>query len=141
MRRHLFNTAVLAGVVTAAGLAAGLLAPWGRGADEPPPAGVVATLQGRTDAVYAIASTPAATPSRPDGKQVLPGSFDRTLKLWDAATGKEVKTFGGPQGHQNLVLALAVSPDGQSLASGASDNTAKVWDIPSASHLREFAGT
>ena len=71
---------------------------WSSAADEPAavPAGVT-TLKGHTEAVYAVAFSP-------DGGYVATGSFDKTLKLWDAATGKEVKTLGGPAGHQNLVL-------------------------------------
>jgi WD40 repeat protein len=90
------------------------------------------TLKGHTEAVYAVAFTA-------DGKQVVTGSFDKTLKVWDAASGKELKTFGGPKGHQNLVLSLSLSPDGSLLASGGSDNTAKIWDFPTGRHLREFA--
>jgi WD40 repeat protein len=90
--------------------------------DEPaPPDSVVATLKGHTEIVYAVAFSP-------DGTHVLTGSFDKTLKLWETATGKEIKTFGGPSGHQNLILSVAFSPDGQLLASGAADNTAKLWD-------------
>src|SRR5205809_1396804 len=102
-------------------------------ADEPAlPDSVVATLKGHTEIVYAAAFSP-------DGKHVLTGSFDKTLKLWETATGKEIKTFGGAAGHQNLVLSVAFSPDGQYLASGGSDNTAKIWDVPLGSPLRELA--
>src|SRR5438034_504157 len=121
--------------VTALFLICVLPGAWATAADEPAvPAGVAAVLKGHTEPVYAIAFTP-------DGKYVVTGSFDKTLKLWETATGKEVKTFGGQAGHQNLVLSLAISPDGQSLASGSSDNTAKVWDIPSSSPLRNFVNT
>ena len=89
-------------------------------------------LKGHAEAVYGIAFTP-------DGKNVITASFDKTLKVWDAASGKELKTFGGPQGHQGLVLAVAVSPDGQSFASGGADNTARLWDFPGSKPLREFA--
>src|SRR5262245_24272395 len=116
-----------AGLLASTAVLAGLLF-----GDEPPVPGIAATLKGHTESVYAIAFTP-------DGKQVVTGSFDRSLKLFETATGKEVKTFAGPQGHQNLVLALAISPDGQQLASGSSDNTVKVWDIPTSAPLRDFA--
>ena len=49
-------------------------------------------LKGHTDAVYAVAFSP-------DGRYVATASFDNTLKLWDAATGKEIKTYGGTLGH------------------------------------------
>src|SRR5436309_407620 len=83
------------------------------GADElgGPPA-TLAVLKGHTEPVYAISFTP-------DGKYVITGSFDRTLKMWEAATGTDVKTFGGQAGHQNLVLSLALTADGQLLASGS----------------------
>jgi WD40 repeat protein len=94
--------------------------------------GLVATLKGHTEAVYAIAFTP-------DAKFVVTGSGDRAVKVWETATGKEFKTFAGPAGHQNLVLSVAVSPDGGLIASGGSDNSAKIWDFPSNTPLREIA--
>jgi WD40 repeat protein len=108
-------------------LASGIVA-----ADDPAPApGVVATLKGHTEGLFSVAFSP-------DGKLVATGSFDKTIKLWDAATGKEIKTFAGPTGHQNLVLSVAFSPDGQMLASGSTDNTAKIWDVPLSSYLQEL---
>jgi WD40 repeat protein len=98
------------------------------------PAGVVATLKGHTEMVYAIAFSP-------DGRHVLTGSFDNTLRLWEAATGKEVKSFGGPSGHQNHILTVAFSPDGRLLASGGMDNTVRLWDSPIGGPLREYVHT
>src|SRR5262249_44781652 len=95
------------------------------------PQGLVATLKGHTETVYAVAYSP-------DGRYVLTGSLDKTLKLWDAAAGTEIKTFGGQAGHQNLVLAAAFSPDGRMIGSGGSDNTAKIWDTPLKAPLREL---
>src|SRR5262249_45130196 len=103
-------------------------------ADEPeklPPI-VAHVLKGHAEAVYAVVYTS-------DGKQVITASFDKTLKLWDAATGKELKTFAGPQGHQNLVLCVALSPDGQTIASGGSDNQVRIWDFPGNKSFRDFA--
>jgi len=95
-------------------------------ADEPAlPESIVATLKGHTEIVYAVTFSP-------DGKSLVTGSFDKTVKLWETATGKETKTFTGPAGHQNLVLSVAFSPDGRFLASGAADNTAKIWDVAKA---------
>ncbi|MCS7046166.1 MAG: WD40 repeat domain-containing protein, partial [Gemmataceae bacterium] len=84
---------------------------------------IVATFKGHTEPVYSVAFTP-------DGKYLVTGSFDNTIKLWDVGTGKEVKVYGGPNGHQKMVLCVAVSPDGQFLASGSIDNTLKLWDVP-----------
>jgi WD40 repeat protein len=50
-----------------------------------------------------------------------------SLKLWELATGKELKQF---KGHGGPVLCLAVSPDGRRIVSGSADNTMRVWEIP-----------
>jgi len=53
------------------------------------------------------------------------GSFDRTVKLWDAVTGKLDKTLDG---HLGYVHAVAYSPDGRHIVSGSFDRIVKVWD-------------
>ncbi len=69
----------------------------------------------------------------PDGRHVLSGSTDKTVKLWDLPTGREIWTF---QGHSDQIISLAFSPDGRYAASGSKDNTVKIWDI---FELRETA--
>jgi WD40 repeat protein len=59
----------------------------------------------------------------PDGR-LASGSTDRSIKLWDPASGSCVATL---EGHSSYVLALAVLPDGR-LASGSGDTTIKLWD-------------
>lgn len=95
---------------------------------------IVATLKGHTEAVYSVSFSQ-------DGKYLATGSFDNTIKLWETATGKEVKTFGGPQGHTKMVLSVAFSNDGTMIASGGVDNTAKVWDVPVSTPLRTLAAS
>jgi WD40 repeat protein len=92
---------------------------------------ILAKLQGHTDAVYAVAYSP-------DGKMIVTASFDNTLKLWDAATGKELKTYGGTAGHTKQVISVAFSPDGSMIASGSTDNTLKVWDVPVNAPIRSL---
>lgn len=82
----------------------------------------VLTLKGHTGEVYAVAVSP-------DGKTYATGSFDKTVKLWNAADGKELRTLGGASGHTNLVLAVAFHPKEPVLASASSDNTVKFWDV------------
>src|SRR5262249_38966458 len=95
------------------------------------PAGMV-VLKGHTETVYAIAFSP-------DGKYVVTGSFDKLAKLWEAATGKDLRTVGGTQGHQSLVLGVAFSADGKNTATGSQDNSARIWDVPTGGHLLAFA--
>jgi WD40 repeat protein len=62
----------------------------------------------------------------PDGKRVVSGSSDCTVRIWDAGTGKLV---AGPfEGHTNFVWSVAFSPDGQRVVSGSHDHTVRIWD-------------
>jgi serine/threonine protein kinase len=76
------------------------------------------TLSGHRDRVNSVAFSP-------DGKTIVSGSNDETIKLWDAASGKLKQTLNG---HSNMVETAAFSPDGQTIASGSRDNTIKLWD-------------
>ena len=79
-----------------------------------------------------------------DGKQVLSGSLDTSLKLWDAASGNLVKEFKGykekdfEKGHREGVFTAAFSPDGKSIVSGSSDRSIKVWNVADGSVTREL---
>ena len=73
----------------------------------------------------------------PDGLNVATASYDRTVKMWEAATGKELVTLAG---HGATVEAVAFSPDGKVLASGSYDGTVKLWDWAAGKELAMFAG-
>jgi WD40 repeat protein len=62
----------------------------------------------------------------PDGRLLASGSDDKTIKLWEVASGSLVRTLSG---HTNDVRSVAFSPDGRLLASGSDDKTIKLWDI------------
>jgi WD40 repeat protein len=80
---------------------------------------LITTLSGHTDWVNSVAFSP-------DGRLLASGSADRTIKLWDVASGSLVRTLSG---HTDWVTSVAFSPDGRLLASGSADKTIKLWDI------------
>jgi WD40 repeat protein/serine/threonine protein kinase len=73
----------------------------------------------------------------PDGSQLATASADRSIKLWDAAGGRELQTLTG---HTGMVSSVAFGPDGQRLASASMDGTLKLWDLASGQCIRTFVG-
>jgi WD40 repeat protein len=63
----------------------------------------------------------------PDDRYIASGSKDRTVRIWDARTGKQVGE--ALIGHTNAVWTVAFSPDGRTLASGSNDKTIRLWDV------------
>ena len=61
----------------------------------------------------------------PDWSRIASASYDNTVKLWDAATGRETVTL---QGHTDQVGSIAFSPDGTRIASASWDRTVRLWD-------------
>jgi hypothetical protein len=61
----------------------------------------------------------------PDGRRLASASWDQTIKIWDAVSGKELRTL---KGHAHEVWGLAFSPDGTRLASGSDDKTIHIFD-------------
>ncbi len=85
---------------------------------------------GHTDAIWSVAFSP-------DGRFALTGSEDNTLRLWDVATGKELRSFSG---HTNFVSSVAFSPDGRFALSGSWDDTVRLWNVSTGKELRSFNG-
>jgi len=61
-----------------------------------------------------------------DGKSVVSGSHDKTVKLWDMQTGGVIRTF---YGHTDWVWSVSVSADSARIASGSVDGTIHLWNI------------
>jgi WD40 repeat protein len=72
------------------------------------------SLDGHTDWVYAVAVSP-------DGRTIVSGADDRTIRAWDLASGESRMLFW----NDAAIHSLALSGDGQLLACG--DGTGRVW--------------
>jgi WD40 repeat protein len=70
-----------------------------------------------------------------DSKWIVTGGDDKTARLWDLATGKEVRRF---QGHTLWVWSVALSKDGKWLVTGGKDETARLWQVSSGKEIRSF---
>src|SRR5262249_24682348 len=70
-----------------------------------------------------------------DGRRVLTGSSDHTLRLWDVETGQEIRCFTG---HTDRVEGVALSTDGKLALSGSRDGSMRLWDVATAETLRVF---
>lgn len=83
---------------------------------------------GHFDSVESLAITP-------DGKTIISGSSDNTIKLWNINSGMCVNTLNG---HVDSVNSLVITPDGNIIISGSQDKTIKLWDIKSGKCINTF---
>lgn len=60
-----------------------------------------------------------------DGRFALTASWDKTMRLWNLASGKTEATFVG---HNNDVMSVSFSPDNRLIVSASRDKTIKVWN-------------
>ena len=89
----------------------------------------IMTLSGHNKLVKSVLITP-------DGKNIISGSYDQTIKIWDVKTGKLLKTFTG---HSDDINSLALSKDGKILVSSSGDKTIKIWDLTTGKNVQTIA--
>lgn len=86
--------------------------------------------EGHEDWVFAVAVTP-------DGKRIVSGSRDCTIRVWDLAS---CAAIGEPiEAHKKWVTAVAVAPNGN-VVSGSDDGTIRVWDMNKGTEIRTIYG-
>jgi WD40 repeat protein len=67
-----------------------------------------------------------STTFSPDGSRIVTASYDKTARIWDAASAKEIAVL---RGHDNLVLSAVFNPDGSRIVTASYDKTARIWDV------------
>ncbi len=91
----------------------------------------ITMLRGHENGVTGIAF-------HPDGRRVATASLDRTVRLWDVATGAEIRVM---RGHESNVRSIAFSPpDGRLILTASDDRTARLWDTETVREVRVFRG-
>lgn len=79
----------------------------------------------------------AALAFSPDGKTLAADANDGTLRLFDQATGRELRAF---KGHADKVRSASFSSDGKRIATASLDQTARIWDVASGRELSRLRG-
>jgi WD40 repeat protein/tRNA A-37 threonylcarbamoyl transferase component Bud32 len=87
------------------------------------------TLKGDENSVLSVTISP-------DG-QTIASNSDRTIKLWNLATGEEISTLNG---HSQKVNVVNITPDGETLVSGSDDSTVKVWNLATGKPIHTLGG-
>ena len=87
-------------------------------------------LTGHTSAVHSAAFSA-------DGTRIVTASYDKTARVWDAATGKETARL---EGHTGRVTSAAFSADGTRIVTASYDKTARVWDAATGKDTARLEG-
>ena len=82
-------------------------------------------LKGHTGEVNSVAFSS-------DGMQIVSGSYDKSVQVWDASTGLD--------GHTDVVHSVTFSSDGTRIVSGSADKSVQVWDASTGIKLKVLKG-
>ncbi|WP_265275304.1 serine/threonine-protein kinase [Nostoc sp. KVJ3] len=91
---------------------------------------LVNTLQGNENSVLSVAISP-------DGQTIASSGGNRTIKLWNLATGQQISSLNT---YSQQVNAVVISPDGKTLVSGSDDSTIKIWNLATGKQIRTLEG-
>ncbi|QUW02760.1 AAA-like domain-containing protein [Chloracidobacterium validum] len=92
--------------------------------------GRIQNFEGHLDTVWSISFSP-------DGKKIITGSADKTARIWDAETGRELRRL---EGHSDVIHSVDITLDGRKVVTGSYDKTARIWDLESGNELRKLEG-
>jgi WD40 repeat protein len=88
------------------------------------------SLEGHTNWVMSVAFSP-------DGKHVVSGSYDKTMRIWEMETGREVSRL---EGNARGVTSVAFSSDGKHVVSGSYDETVRIWEMETGREVTKLEG-
>ncbi|MFN9859703.1 MAG: WD40 repeat domain-containing protein, partial [Pseudanabaena sp.] len=112
----------------------------------------IKTLQGNSNAIYAISYSPQSSDQSDQSDQIYPqnllasGHEDQTIKLWNVNINApqtlepDLQPFQVLRGHSDRILSVTFSPNGQILASGSADRTIKLWHPQTGKLIKTLQG-
>jgi WD40 repeat protein len=98
---------------------------------DPLPEGAIARL-GTIRYRWSMNGTPVFAP---DGKTLFSIGWGNTIRVWEAAPGKLIRSW---RGHPQRINALGISPDGKVLASSSADKTVRLWETATGREIGRF---